>query len=311
MNTPIVSIGLPVYNAGGSVAQTLESILSQEFRDLELVIADNNSSDDTESICKSYASRDARVKYHRNKTNIGVNPNHDRVFEMSQGRYFMWAAHDLEWLPGMLKRCVEVMSSAPPSVVLVFPRCEMVQDGKIIPCSERDSIECPDPRPYRRFEAVVRHITMVNQLFGLMRRDALGQTQLNGAYASSDHVLLAELAMLGQLREIPEVLIRRRIDSHRGTASVCNNSNAWLKWLDPNHTPSLKDRLPHRERLALEYWLAAWRLPMKLVDKVPCLLLAPWFPYWRVLLRVTGPWRQGVRRLIRGPICSETKFGNR
>src|ERR1700753_1165422 len=89
---PKVSIGLPVYNDDRFLAQTLDCLLSQSYRDFELIICDNCSTDKTEAICRSYADKDARIRYHRNRTNIGVSRNFNLSFRLSRGEYFKWAA---------------------------------------------------------------------------------------------------------------------------------------------------------------------------------------------------------------------------
>ncbi len=63
---PVLSVGLPVYNGAKWIEDALESMLEQSFRDFELIISDNASTDDTEAICRSVAAADARVRYHRN-----------------------------------------------------------------------------------------------------------------------------------------------------------------------------------------------------------------------------------------------------
>ena len=70
--SPIVSIGLPVYNGETFLKDTLESILQQTFSNFELIISDNASTDATEKICKSFASKDERIRYHRNESNLGL-----------------------------------------------------------------------------------------------------------------------------------------------------------------------------------------------------------------------------------------------
>ena len=66
------SIGLPVYNGEQFLAQAIESVLAQTLGDFELVISDNASTDATEDICRRYAARDARVRYHRLGENVGA-----------------------------------------------------------------------------------------------------------------------------------------------------------------------------------------------------------------------------------------------
>lgn len=268
--SPKVSIGLPVYNSEPRIERALDTVLGQDFQDFELVIADNASSDRTQAICEAYAARDKRIRYFRNEANIGVNPNHDRVFHLSQGTYFAWFADDVEYLPGMLSRCVQAMDAAPPSVVLIYPQCSIIKDGQAITESPQYCIQSAHPRPYKRLETVIKRVYYVNQFFGLAKRAALAKTRLNGLYASSDYVLLGELALLGEIRELPELLVRRRVDSDRGTAAVLQNEQAWAVWSGAKKGPK-KARLSSRERLAIEYMRAAWRAPIQPVDKLLCL----------------------------------------
>ena len=81
---------------------------------------------------------------------------------------------------------------------------------------------------------------------------------------------MGELALLGEIRELPELLVRRRVDSDRGTAAVLQNEQAWAVWSGAKKSPK-KARLSSRERLAIEYMRAAWRAPIQPVDKLLCL----------------------------------------
>src|SRR5262245_4762071 len=91
---PKVSVGLPVYNADHYLDDTLRKLLSQSYRDFELIISDNASTDATEEICRDHAARDRRIIYYRNNCNMGIAWNHNRVFQLSSGEFFMWASHD-------------------------------------------------------------------------------------------------------------------------------------------------------------------------------------------------------------------------
>src|SRR5689334_4004766 len=88
---PSVAIGLPCYNSEKYLAQSIESLLAQTFKDFVLIISDNASTDGTADICKKYAAQDSRVRYFRNPTNIGMMPNFNRVFALSDSKYFKWA----------------------------------------------------------------------------------------------------------------------------------------------------------------------------------------------------------------------------
>ena len=93
-NTPLLSIGLPVYNSSAYLNEVLDSLLNQSYTNFELIISDDASKDDTASICKSYEQNDNRIRFIAQKSNIGMINNQNFVLNQAQGVYFMWAAHD-------------------------------------------------------------------------------------------------------------------------------------------------------------------------------------------------------------------------
>src|SRR5687768_11755331 len=107
--TVSVSVGMPVFNGERFIEAALDSVLAQNYGDLEVVISDNASTDDTEEICRSYAAKDDRVRYFRNRINYGIAFNFNNVFRLSSGRYFKWAASDDVCAPDFLSRCVEIL----------------------------------------------------------------------------------------------------------------------------------------------------------------------------------------------------------
>ena len=126
---PTLTIGLPVFNGAKFIEASVESILSQSFSDLELIISDNASTDDTEAVSRSIAGRDSRVTYHRNAANIGIAANFNLLVPLARGRLFKWATADDLLRPGYLERCVSLLDSD-PSVVLAYTRTEFVdEDG--------------------------------------------------------------------------------------------------------------------------------------------------------------------------------------
>jgi glycosyltransferase involved in cell wall biosynthesis len=109
---PSLTIGLPVYNGERYLAQALDALLAQTYQDFELIISDNASTDRTADICQEFVARDARVKYVRQRVNIGAGPNHNAVLTLARGRFFKWAAHDDVYAPTLLERCIEVLERA-------------------------------------------------------------------------------------------------------------------------------------------------------------------------------------------------------
>jgi glycosyltransferase involved in cell wall biosynthesis len=204
-----VSIGLPVYNGGRFVAHAIESILAQTFADFELVITDNDSTDDTGEICRSYAARDNRVRYHRLARNIGAILNFERVYMLcGAGEYFKWAAHDDALEPEFLAACVEALD-ANRDAVLAYTKARVI-DSQGRPLREYTvKLATDSPRAAVRFGAVAcshhKHTSNL-EIFGLMRRSAVERIPQQGSYAGSDRVFIARLAMCGRLIEVPRVL---------------------------------------------------------------------------------------------------------
>ena len=92
--TPIISIGLPVYNGASTLRAALNSLLGQSFQKFEIIISDNASIDDTATICNEYASNDKRIRYFRQTSNLGGTENFKFVFDQAKAPYFMWSASD-------------------------------------------------------------------------------------------------------------------------------------------------------------------------------------------------------------------------
>src|SRR5215831_2826377 len=116
-STPLLSVGLFVYNGERFLEEALRSILDQTFTDFELIISDNASTDRTGEIAEAYSKRDDRIRYHRSEKNMGAGWNARRVYELATRKYFKWAAVDDLVEPDFLRRCVEVLERDSGSVL--------------------------------------------------------------------------------------------------------------------------------------------------------------------------------------------------
>lgn len=230
-DSPRVSIGLPVHNGDLFLEEAIESILSQTFTDFRLIIVDNASTDATSEIARQAARHDERVRYVRNTENIGAAANFNKAFRHATGPYFKWAAADDVCRPTFLDRCVELLDSD-PDAVLAYPDPLFVNaSGTPLPYSEKHRAYIDDNgkawywrmehrhrltsmNPIDRFDQILLRTYVCQEIFGLIRRDALEGTPLIDEYYGSDKVLLANLALKGRFRRVPEELFVRRC--HRG-----------------------------------------------------------------------------------------------
>jgi Glycosyl transferase family 2 len=225
VNRPRVSIGLPVYNGENYLAETLDSILAQTFRDFELIISDNASTDGTEAICRRYAASDQRIRYVRNAENLGAAKNYNRVFQLARGEYFKWNGHDDPLAPTFLERCVEALDRD-PELVLCFARIRAIDargdEHEVGPLTARTFAAKPQlgsAQAHVRFYHTVVADHPQGAIFGLIRQGVLAQTALIGSYRSSDLTLLGELALRGRFHQIPEPLQDRRFHAQQGRAT--------------------------------------------------------------------------------------------
>jgi glycosyltransferase involved in cell wall biosynthesis len=290
MSVPRVSIGLPVYNGENYLEAAVESILSQEFGDFELILSDNGSDDATQAICQRFAEADGRVRYYRSNTNRGAAWNYNHTFELARGDFFKWQAHDDLCLPGFLGSCLEVFDSAPSSVVLVYPKTEIIDaDGNALAQHVAETIDTRDENPHIRLAKVLKNLNMACAVFGLIRASALRQTRLIGRFIASDYVLLAELAMLGELREVPQTLFVRRVHPRISTYAS-RSPTELLQWFDPSQRWHRRWVSPMMW-LGAEYLRSARRIPLGRVERVRCYLTGTRVWYAREFRNLAGRYK--------------------
>ena len=288
MQTPRISIGLPVYNGEKYLPSALDSILQQDYTDFELIISDNSSTDGTPEICQEFVAKDPRIRYSRNKTNIGATGNYNRVFELARGEFFKWASHDDEIHTSLVRRCLETFERSATNTVLVFSKADIIDEsGRALELSQ-DTIDSTAQESFTRLASLIFHCRYAHPLWGLIRSEALRRTRLMGCI-ESDHVLLAELALQGPFVEIPEILYRLR--RHAESAiEVHRSARELLAWHDPRRA-KVRFLLPHRIRWDVEYWRGIRLAPLSRFDRFLCYGVILGVPLWRWLLKVTGPLR--------------------
>jgi glycosyltransferase involved in cell wall biosynthesis len=290
MSIPRVSIGLPVYNGENFLKAAIDSILGQTFCDFELIICDNGSDDKTPSICKRFSETDKRVRYYRSEVNRGAAWNYNRTFELARGEFFKWQAHDDLCLPDFVARCLEVFDLAPSSVVLVYPKTEVIDaNGNVLVQHVAETIDARDQRPHRRLATVLKNLNMACAVFGLIRSSALRQTRLIGPFIASDYVLLAELAMLGEVREVPQTLFFRRLHPRISTYAS-RSPTELLQWFDPSQRRHRRWLSPMMW-LGVEYLQSARRIPLRPIERFFCDLTTIFIWYTREFRNLAGRYK--------------------
>jgi glycosyltransferase involved in cell wall biosynthesis len=209
---PALSVGLAVRNGQKTLGRCVESILSQDFADLELVICDNVSDDRTVAMLEEYARSDARVRLSVNETNVGIHENMWRVLNASRGTYFRWISVD-DWLePKCLSTCVRALESRPDAVGVTTWFTIHIADGSIRYEEYRGEFPV-SADPARRFERMLWFFhagdAKYDPIYGVYRRNRLARTLGLRASERTDWLLTAELALSGPIIHVQERLAHR------------------------------------------------------------------------------------------------------
>ncbi len=130
-----ITVGVPVYNGAAHLAQSLDCLLGQTFQDLEVLVFDNASTDETADIVARYAERDPRVRYYRQPRNKGAVPNFGDLARAATSPYFLWRAADDLSDPNYIEALHRVLEAHPDKQLAVGRVVETFQ-GRVV--KERD-----------------------------------------------------------------------------------------------------------------------------------------------------------------------------
>jgi glycosyltransferase involved in cell wall biosynthesis len=291
---PGVSIGLPVYNGENYLKESLDSLLNQTYTGFEIIICDNASTDATKDICLEYASHDSRIKYYRNRYNIGAAANFNATFNLSRGEYFKWAAHDDFCSPDFLKKCVNILDRN-ESVVLAYSKVMIVNELSKPIYAYIEKLPTDSHDVEIRFGALLgAHPCYM--VFGLIRRNALIRTrQIMGAYNHGDGVLLERLALQGRFVEIPEYLFYHRVHQQQSMQMV-NDRLSYSVWFNPHY----KDKISFPwSRVTYERIRSLLMYRLKKKERIECSRRLYWNikSIYKVLFH---EWKQGLKLSVRG-----------
>jgi glycosyltransferase involved in cell wall biosynthesis len=216
---PRLTVGVPVYNGARYLAETLDALLAQDYRDFVVVLSDNASTDGTGEICEKYAALDPRVRYHREPANRGGAWNFSHVLDLAESELFAWNAADDVADPGHLAACVAALD-AHPEAPLAFDRVRLVDgDSRVVGELGDADLDLTSPSPSARLEHfLVRQA--VHLEYGVWRTAFLraigGEPDLRGG----DVILGARLLLRAPAVLVPEQLFRSRRHPEQGSKLV-------------------------------------------------------------------------------------------
>jgi glycosyltransferase involved in cell wall biosynthesis len=129
---PAVSVCLPVYNGERYLKVAIDSVLSQTFKDFELLIIDDCSTDDSPNIIADYQSRDGRIKVVKNSHNLGLFNNYNECIKQACGRFIKLFAQDDVFHPTILERMVEVLATRDNVALVTCAKGWISETGEVV-----------------------------------------------------------------------------------------------------------------------------------------------------------------------------------
>ena len=211
-------IGMPVYNGASFIREALDSLVGQSYRDWTMLISDNASNDQTESICRVFCEQDSRIRYRRHPNNIGAVENFRFLLDQADAPYFMWAAADDIWHPefissGMVKlEEHKEIGFAFSNLAVIDSQGRMIRD---IPSFEKFSGK-PSFRIICRYLFDPEINGKACLIYGIFRTEICRQSWVAvpdmGAWGSDYQFVLAAISRGGVLIEKKVLFFKRFLD---------------------------------------------------------------------------------------------------
>ena len=300
-----VVFGMPAYNRPDTLAQVLESLISQTYGDLAIVIVDDNPSVEVKSIVETYAAIHARITYEPNPVRLGMIGNWRRAFDRSRelyprSEYFAWVSdHDI-WHPRWLDVLVDALDRR-PQAVMAYPQMQ-----RVFPNERRAVARGFDTSgvasPIARLRAATSQMTAGNCIYGLFRVSALEQAGVFRPVLMPDRQVLIALCLLGEFIHVPEVLWYREV---AGVFSFSRQRRMFFPTHIPLHT-YLPANVQHFGLLLWDFAVCGRGRPrFGRLTGVGYALLQILYSVRRELFRHDAAWRVALGRVDRAEVAAE------
>ena len=211
---PKVVLGMPAYSRPDVLPRTLESLLSQTYRDFALLIVDDDPSAETAAIVETYARDYPNVSYEANGRRLGMVENWRKTFRRARkaypaSPYFAWVSDHDVWHARWLAEMVAALD-ADPGVVLAYPEnLRMMADQSRMAIKVFETVGISSRAD--RMRASARFMLAGDMIYGLMRAEALDDAGVFRAVITPDRQVLLALSLFGTVKQVPEVLWYREM----------------------------------------------------------------------------------------------------
>lgn len=230
MNAPKVSVLIPIYNGGYHLGACLESVLAQDFRDVEILLSDDGSTDTSAGIIQNFAARDPRIRWWRNPRNVGLTANTNVCIRAAQGEYLKFVHQDDLLLSTAAIRKLAAALDVYPGASLAGCRQHLTgTSSRPTIFSERGG--CFDGRKMI-VASLEQNTNLIGQPTLTMFRRRQAQRGFDERFTGfMDFEMWCHLLEQGDFVYLPEALASWRVHEHHQTARITANPDRDLEHL--------------------------------------------------------------------------------
>jgi glycosyltransferase involved in cell wall biosynthesis len=298
---PAVSVIIPTWNGERFIDETLQSVFAQTFRDHEVIVVDDGSTDRTPEIVERHAARLRCV----HQPNTGQSAARNRGAALAAGRYLAFLDHDDCWEPTYLARAVSYLDDHPEVGLVAFALRFLTERGaRTRVLAKRFAGERYTTRSLLAGDVGTVHNPVIRKAVFVA----------SGGYDTSirgpeDCELWLRMSFLTEMRHLPEPLLLYRVHPGNFSKNRLENAREWLRVLDKlearhaefaRDNPDLmrRNRAKHLARLGREALARAHEDPRLLGEARGALAQALRLDArrWRVGLYLAGAWVPGAAR---------------
>lgn len=203
LNNPLVSVITPAYNAERFIAETIESVIDQTYTNWEMIVVDDQSTDDTAAIVESHAEKDERIRFVQLEKNSGSAVARNTAMDHAKGKYLAFLDSDDLWMPNKLERQVAFMQEK--DIAFSFTKyVRMHEDGTLT----RAITNAPERVGYER---LMKHC-VIGCLTVMLDREKIGEERMVNIRTRQDYAFWLNLTKKGfYAYGLPEVLAKYRL----------------------------------------------------------------------------------------------------
>ena len=243
---PLISVIIPVYNGANYIENAINSVLSQTYKNYEIIVVNDGSLDNTDEICKKYGNK---IKYFK-KNNGGVATALNYGISKAKGDYISWLSHDDEYYPFKLYKQVEVLNEIKDRHTILFSNFELINEKSEVFSKTQFDIKYTKEQLENNIFPVLKGCT--NGCAMLIPKDMLLE---DGGFDTStmttnDYIMWFKLFSKYPSYFMKDYLIKYRIhnqqDTNKSPVYISECEEMWSKVFN-NIDPSLIEKLGYNE----------------------------------------------------------------